>query len=118
MPQPYTLHGTIYATSQTRLRARDQYTSSTVIGGKGGVGPSTLHTTLEGPKEYVMQDGCRVHVDSYMASNRSCFMVTWNIFKNHILEVDLTHNQGGPWHSERSQPFICSIVSYVRTCMN
>ena len=44
---------TIRATSNTRLRARDQYTSSTLIGGKGGAGPSSLHTTLEGPTEYV-----------------------------------------------------------------
>ena len=41
------------ATSHTRLRARDQYSSSTLIGGKGGAGPSSLHTTLEGPTEYV-----------------------------------------------------------------
>ena len=27
--------------------------SSTLIGGKGGAGPSLLHTTLEGPMEYV-----------------------------------------------------------------
>ena len=36
-----------------RLNARDHYTSSTLIGGKGGAGPSLLHTTLEGPTEYV-----------------------------------------------------------------
>ena len=30
-----------------------------------------------------MQDGCKVYMDSYMASNGSCFMVTWTIFKNH-----------------------------------
>ena len=40
-------------TSHTRLSARDQYTSSTLIGGKGGAGPSSLHTKLEGPTEYV-----------------------------------------------------------------
>ena len=34
------------ATSHTRLRTRDHYTSSTLIGGKGGAGPSSLHTTL------------------------------------------------------------------------
>ena len=41
--------------STPRLRARDHYTSSTLIGGKGGAGgPSLLlHTTLEGPTEYV-----------------------------------------------------------------
>ena len=41
------------ATSYTRLRARDHYTSSTLVGGKGGAGPSSHHTTLEGPTEYV-----------------------------------------------------------------
>jgi hypothetical protein len=30
---------------------------------------------------------------SHMASNGSCFMITWTIFKNHILEVDLTQNR-------------------------
>jgi hypothetical protein len=41
------------ATRHTRLRARDHYNSSTLIDGKGGAGPSSLHTTLEGPTEYV-----------------------------------------------------------------
>ena len=41
------------AASHTRLRARDHYTSITLIGRKGGAGPSSLHTTLEGPTEYV-----------------------------------------------------------------
>jgi hypothetical protein len=27
------------------------------------------------------------------SSNGSCSMVTWTIFKNHLLEVDLTHNR-------------------------
>ena len=31
------------------LRSRDHYTSSTLIGGKGGTSPSSLHITLEGP---------------------------------------------------------------------
>jgi hypothetical protein len=39
------------ATSHMRLRARDHYTSSTLIGGKGGAGPSSLYNTLEGPVE-------------------------------------------------------------------
>ena len=49
-----TVHGrfTIRATSHMRLRARDHYTLSTLIGGKGGASPSLLHTTLEGPTEY------------------------------------------------------------------
>ena len=42
------------ATSHTRLGARDHYyTSSTLIGGKSGAGPSSLRTTLEGPTEYL-----------------------------------------------------------------
>jgi hypothetical protein len=40
-----------------------------------------------------MQDECKVYVDSYMTSNGSCFMVTWTIFKNHMLEVHLTQNR-------------------------
>ena len=39
-----------------------------------------------------MQDGCKVYMDSYMTSNGSCFMVTWIIFKNHLLKVGLTQN--------------------------
>ena len=39
-----------------------------------------------------MQYGCKVYMESYMTSNGSCFMVTWIIFKNHLLEVGLTQN--------------------------
>ena len=41
-----------------------------------------------------MQDECKVYMNSYMASNGSCFMVTWIIFKNHLLKVGLTQNRG------------------------
>ena len=41
------------ATSHTRLRARDGYNSSTLIGEKGGANSSSLHTTLEGPIKHV-----------------------------------------------------------------
>ena len=40
-----------------------------------------------------MQDGCKVYMDSYMTSNGSWFMVTWIIFKSHLLEVGLTQNR-------------------------
>ena len=40
-----------------------------------------------------MQDGCKVYMDSYMASNGSCFMVTLTLFKNHLLKVGLTQNR-------------------------
>jgi hypothetical protein len=81
------------ATSLTRLRARDHYTSSTLIGGNGGSGPSLFHTTLEDQRSMWMQDGCEVYMDSDMASNGSCFMVTWTIFKNHLLQGGLTQNR-------------------------
>ena len=45
--------GTLRATSHTRLRVHDLYTPNTLIGGKGGAGPSSLHTTLEGPTKHV-----------------------------------------------------------------
>ena len=40
-----------------------------------------------------MQDGCKVCMDSYMASNGLYVMVTWTIFKNRFLEVGLTQNR-------------------------
>ena len=40
-----------------------------------------------------MHNGCKVYMDSYMASNGSCFMVISIIFQNHLLEVGLTQNQ-------------------------
>jgi hypothetical protein len=39
-----------------------------------------------------MQDGCKVYMDPYMATNASCSMVTWIKFKNRLLEVGLTQN--------------------------
>ena len=40
------------------------------------------------------QDGYKVYMDSHIASNGSCFMVTRNIFQNHLLEIGLTQNHG------------------------
>jgi hypothetical protein len=40
-----------------------------------------------------MQDGCKVDVDFYMASNGLCFMVVWIVFRNHLLEIGLTQNR-------------------------
>jgi hypothetical protein len=41
-----------------------------------------------------MQDGCKIYMDSYTTSTGSCFMVTWTIFKIHLLEeVDQTQNR-------------------------
>ena len=40
-----------------------------------------------------MQDECKVCMDSNVASNEPCFMVTWIVFENHFLEVCLTQNR-------------------------
>jgi hypothetical protein len=50
---------------------------------------------LEGPTKYISECkmDCKVYMDSYMASNGLCFMVTWTISKNHLLEVGLTQTQ-------------------------
>ena len=57
------------ATLHTRLRARDRCTPSTLVGGKGGAGPSSLHTTLEGPTECVK---CK------MMDVKSTWISTWH----------------------------------------
>ena len=60
----------------------------------------------------------KVYKDSYMASNGSCFMVTWTIFKNHLLEVGLAQN----WETMVLQNLTTTdeiyILSSVRTCIN
>jgi hypothetical protein len=35
----------------------------------------------------------KFYMGFYIASNGSCFMVTWIVFKNHLLEAWLTQNQ-------------------------
>ena len=40
-----------------------------------------------------MQDGCKLYMDSYMASNGSSFMVTWTFSKIHLLKVHLPQNR-------------------------
>ena len=40
-----------------------------------------------------MQDGCKDYMDSYMASNGSCFYGHLDYFQNHLLEGGLTQNQ-------------------------
>ena len=37
--------------------------------------------SLSDQRSMWMQDGCKVYKDSFMASNGSCFVVTWTIFK-------------------------------------
>ena len=60
-----------------RLRACDHYTSSTLIGGKGGAGPSSLPTPLEGPTEYVNA--------RWMWSLHGCLHgIKWIMFHGHL----------------------------------
>ena len=62
-----------------------------------------------------MQDGCKVYMGSYMALNGSCFMGTWIIFKNHLLEVGLTQN----WETMALRMVTTvGLLYYVRTRMN
>ena len=74
------------------LRAHDHHTSSTLIGGKGGATPSSLHTTLEGPDQRVCE--CKMDIKStWIPTWYQMDHVTWTIFKNHRLEVGITQNQ-------------------------
>ena len=66
-----------------------------------------------------MQDGCKVHMDSYMAADGSCLMVTWSIFKNNLLEVVFFLNPGD--HSTlnvHNRRFILFYHDIVRTRMD
>ena len=86
-PWPWIPRSNLGPLHTTRLTAHDHHTSSTRIGGKGGASLSSLHTTLEGPTEYIGE--CKMDVKStmhsYMASNGSCFVIIWILFKNHLL---------------------------------
>ena len=96
------------------LRARDHYTSSTLIGGQGGTNPNTLHTMLDGPTEYVNA--------RWMESLHG---IEWIVCHGH-LDFFQKPLHGGrpntknmlPWHFECSPPLNYSYLSYVRTCMN
>ena len=96
-PRYYTHYRHVLKDSDLRptshTRAHDQYTSSTLIGGKKRSRSkfATSHYTwgTNGVYMWMMQDGCKVYMDSYMAS---CFMVTWTIFKNHLVEVGRPEN--------------------------
>jgi hypothetical protein len=50
--------------STHEAEAHDHCKPSTLIGAKGGAGPSSLHTMLE---------GCKAYINSCVASNEACF---------------------------------------------
>ena len=59
-------------------------------------GPVQVHFTLvrlRDQRSMWIEDECKVHMHSYMASSRSCFKVTWLFSKKHLLDVGLTQNQ-------------------------
>ena len=56
---------------------------------KGNVG-LYFRLCLRAQRSMWMQDVCIVYMASSMASNESCVMVTWTIFKKYLLEVGLT----------------------------
>jgi hypothetical protein len=64
-----------------------------------------------------MHDGCKVYVDSYMASIGH---VSWSLglFSKTTSWRLAQHKTKRPWHSERSQPLVYSILSCARTCVN
>ena len=62
-----------------------------------------------------MHDGCEVYMDSYIVLNGSCFMVTWTIFKNHLLVVGLTQNRPKAYPNVES---IFSLASGGRSGMH
>ena len=61
-----------------------------------------------------MQDGCKDYMDSYVASYGLCFMVTWTILKNHLLEVGLTQN----WDTMALRMLTTVGLFYVIMCEN
>ena len=107
------------APSHTRLRARDHYTSSTLIGGKGGAGTSSLHTRLEGPTYIVC--ACKMDVKStWIPTWHQMDHVSWSL--GFLLKTtfwrQVEHKTGRPWHSKRSQLLIYLILSCVKIRMN
>ena len=76
------------ATLHMRLRARDHYTRALSMVQK--VEPIQVRCftlCLRDQRSMWMQEGCKVYMGFYMALNGSCFMVTWTVFKNHLLDT-------------------------------
>jgi hypothetical protein len=74
--------------SYMRPSARDHWTSSTLIGGKGGASPSLLHTTLEGPTEYISE--CKMDV-------KSTWIPTWHQMDQVIWSLGLFSKITSRW---------------------
>ena len=81
------------ATSHKRLRARDHTLQALSL--VETMEPVQVRFTirLRDQRSMRLQDGCKAYMDSHVASNGSCFMATWTIFKNHLMETCLTENR-------------------------
>jgi len=104
-----------------RLRAHDHYTPSTLIGGKGGAGPSSLHSMLEGPTKYVCE--CTMDVKSTRIPTwHRMDSVSWSLglfFKNHLLEVGLTRSRRETMALRTLTTVdLFYVISWVRSHMN
>ena len=111
--------GIVRATSHTRLRTRDHCTSSTLIGGKGGAGASSLHTMLEGPTEYVNARWMYIRLGFLHGIKWIMFHGELDYFQKASLGGRLNKKIiGRPWHSEHSQLLIYLIWSCMRTRVN
>ena len=73
-------------------------------------GPVQVRFTLRLREQQSMwlHDGWKAYMGSHMASNGTCFMVTWTIFQIHLLEVDLTQN-----HWETMALWMLTIVDLL-----
>ena len=59
-----------------------------------------------------MQDGCKLYMDSYIASNGSCFMFTWTMFKDHFFGGRPTQN----WETMALQILTIVDLFYFMMC--
>ena len=113
-------HKLIGATStHERLRARGHITLPALsLGGKDGAGPSSsFQMDVWGTDRWSIwvQDGCKVYMDSDVASNGSWLVATWIFFEHHLLEVGLTRNRGGPGTPNAHNCWFIPFLSCVRT---
>ena len=82
------------ATSHTRLSTRTHYTSSTLIGGKGGAGPSSLHSIYAWGTNKVCE--CKMDVKcTWIPTWHQIDHVSWSLdcFQKPSLEGRPTQNQ-------------------------
>ena len=82
------------------------------LGGKAGLVQVCFTLRLRDQRSMWMQDECKVYVDSYMASNGPCFMITWTIYKNRFLGVGLTQD----WETMALRTFTTIDLFYFIMC--